>query len=115
MRTLDGRSLVDVLANPALMWDRPVLIEGLGPQTASQPQYFGIRTGRYAYFEFASGANGGVEMYDITTDPHQLHNLAIDPDPRMAAVLVEFATLVGDLRACAGTVCSTATVPAEMN
>lgn len=115
LRTLDGRSLVDVLSNPALVWDRPVLIEGLGPQTASQPQYFGIRTGRFAYFEFASGANGGVELYDIIDDPHQLTNLAVDPDAKTAAAIAQLATLVGDLRACAGVVCSDAVVPAELN
>ena len=50
-----------------------------------------IRTERWRYTEWASGEKGS-ELYDHTTDPGELHNLAADP--AQAATIAELKTLL---------------------
>lgn len=110
LRTLDGRSLWPLLANPASLWDRPVFIEGLAPPIQLQPAWQGLRTRRFAYFEFTSGGINGVELYDLTVDPLQMNNLVLNEDYR--DVVQEFHRMVMHLRSCVGAQCSQATSPA---
>jgi arylsulfatase A-like enzyme len=66
---LDGRSLVPLLRDPAAPWDRPALTtEGPGNHT--------VRDERWRYIRYA---DGGEELYDHETDPHEWTNLAGDP------------------------------------
>jgi len=54
------------------------------------PDYAGIRTPRYLYVEYA---NGDRELYDVATDPDEMHNLA-GADPMLEALLAgELAAL----------------------
>ncbi len=109
LRQMDGRSLAPLMANPAVAWDRPILLEGFQPPAPFRPQYQGIRTNRYSYIEYTGGGLQGTELYDLKTDPEQLTNLVLDPE--RAPMVSEMAQLVTDLRQCAGPVCDRAVVP----
>ncbi|HKH64061.1 MAG TPA: sulfatase [Solirubrobacterales bacterium] len=100
-KSIDGRSLVPFMRDPALRTRRPILFEsfvetadveangeptaqrarlssaGSGPKAtasivAPPKDYLGIRLGPYKYIEWPSGEK---ELYDITKDPYELNNL----------------------------------------
>ena len=63
-----------------------------------------IRGDGWKYVEFTTDGVNEVEMYDMTVDPYEEHNLAEDP-----AYAVERAQLEAEaelLRFCAGDQCS---------
>lgn len=78
---------------------QPVLDPEARGEGPAPPEFQGVRTARYTYVEYVTGE---VELYDNTTDPDQLHNLA---DTAPAALLADLATLVADLGDCAGQAC----------
>ena len=65
-RVLDGRSLLDLAADPGEEWGRGILIEN-GRGANGIPTYRGIRTYRYLYVEHLS--TGEYELYDLVEDP----------------------------------------------
>jgi N-acetylglucosamine-6-sulfatase len=99
-KSIDGRSLVPFMRDPALRSRRPLLFESFvetadveanGEPTAQRARpatahssnahasivappkdYLGIRLGPYKYIEWPSGEK---EMYDITKDPYELNNI----------------------------------------
>jgi arylsulfatase A-like enzyme len=76
---LEGRSLVPLLREPNINWDRPALTtHGRGNHS--------LRTERWRYIRYA---DGGEEFYDHSTDPNEWHNLADNPE--LAAVKAELA------------------------
>ena len=65
---LEGRSLAKRLAKPnAKIWRVVVTTQGKGNHA--------VRSGRYRYIRYA---DGGEELYDHKTDPHEWRNLAGD-------------------------------------
>jgi len=70
---LDGRSLAPLVRNPELAWPWPAII-------THSPHWHGtnhaVRSERYHYIRYS---DGGEELYDMATDPHQWKNLAKDP------------------------------------
>lgn len=69
---LEGQSLVPLLKQPSLPWDRPVLTtHGVGNHT--------LRSERYRYIRYA---DGGEELYDHIQDPHEWTNLANNAEYR---------------------------------
>ena len=98
--SIDGRSLVPYMRDPALRSRRPILFESFvetndveanGEPTAQRGRvssahegdasasivappkdYLGIRLGPYTYIEWPSGEK---ELYDITKDPYELNNI----------------------------------------
>jgi hypothetical protein len=66
---VDGRSIVPLLENPSARWVDETLVEFVGVST---PEWWGIRTARFAYTEYPS--TGEVELYDLVADPHELVN-----------------------------------------
>jgi arylsulfatase A-like enzyme len=67
---LDGQSLVPLLRDPQCAWDRPALTtHGLGNHT--------LRSERWRYIRYA---DGGEELYDHASDPHEWTNLAGKPE-----------------------------------
>ncbi len=63
---LDGQSLVPLLRDPQRTWDRPALTtHGQGNHT--------LRSERWRYIRYA---DGGEELYDHASDPHEWTNLA---------------------------------------
>jgi N-acetylglucosamine-6-sulfatase len=99
-KSIDGRSLVPYMQDPALRSRRPILFESFvetndveanGEPTAQRARvssghegdasasivappkdYLGIRLGPYKYIEWPSGEK---ELYDITKDPYELNNV----------------------------------------
>lgn len=67
------------------------------------PSYAALRTDRYTYVEYT--ATGERELYDLTADPFELHNIAATADPALVAKL---AKQLNALRTCTGTACRTA-------
>ena len=76
---LDGQSVVPLLRDPALAWERPALTtHGRGNHA--------VRSERWRYIRYD---DGGEELYDHTNDPNEWHNLAGRPE--FAAVKAEHA------------------------
>jgi len=63
------------------------------------PVYTAMRTNAYVYVEYQNGAR---ELYNLTTDPEELANLAPQADP---ALLKQLSARLATLRACAGASC----------
>lgn len=94
--TMDGVSLLE--PRP-----RTLVIEA-GPREIGAPYYWtGIRTQRLKYVEWGTGE---VELYDLTSDPYELQNLA--GDPWYAELEADAAALLADLRDCVGVACQAA-------
>lgn len=96
--TMDGRSLVPLLADPGIEWGRDVLLER-GPGTAaSGPRlYTAIRTPGWKYVEHVTGEK---ELYDLANDPFELQSLHADPS--RAEMMTELARRLALLRNCRG-------------
>jgi arylsulfatase A-like enzyme len=63
------------------------------------PAYRAVRTSRYLYAEYATGER---QLFDVTADPLELHNLAATADPALVARL---STRLGQLAVCSGVTC----------
>lgn len=83
----DGASLKPLLADPAAEWDKPAVTQvSRGTPTAtgdSGPKVpplmgYSVRTERYRYTEWGKGGEKGTQLFDYTTDPDELTNLASD-------------------------------------
>ncbi|MFG1705230.1 sulfatase [Nonomuraea sp. M3C6] len=108
----EGRSLVPLLkgsppvkGKPPAPWRRNVLVEFRRPTnrgSAAQtpvPAYQALRTERYAYVRYETGE---TQLYDLTSDPYQLYNLAENADP---ALLVDLEQRLQAMMACSGANC----------
>ncbi|MGH3738590.1 MAG: sulfatase family protein [Micromonosporaceae bacterium] len=96
--TQDGRSLLQLLANPTSGERRHLLIE-TGPK-GTQRWYRGVRTPRYTYVKHSTGE---LELYDRQEDPQQLrsrHN-----DPAYQPVRDRLAQRLRELHDCSGRAC----------
>jgi iduronate 2-sulfatase len=71
---LAGQSLKPLLDDPAGQWTKPAFTQVWRNGFAG----YSVRTERYRYTEWDSGAKG-VELYDYETDPDESRNLASDP------------------------------------
>ena len=68
----EGQSFLHMLASPTAQWRTDFLLDHLG---GGVPTYCGVRNQRYVYTAY----DGEAELYDLVSDPHQLHNRAGDP------------------------------------
>ena len=66
------------------------------------PEYAAIRTDRYTYVEYVTGER---ELYDLRTDPDELHNIAATADPKVVSGL---AKQLAALKSCKGDGCRAA-------
>jgi N-acetylglucosamine-6-sulfatase len=99
-RVLDGRSLLDLLADPGAEWGRDVLIEN-GNGANGVPTYRGIRTYRFLYVEHRT--TGEYELYDLEKDPYQLQS--VDGHEEYAKVQRDLHTRLRQLTSCVGVDC----------
>jgi arylsulfatase A-like enzyme len=102
----DGRSLVPLLATgSAADWRSDFLLEHWQKQEpgtegdAAIPDFFGVRTARHTYVEYATGER---ELYDLQADPYQLDN-GIDGAPR--DLVRGLADRAAALQGCRGASC----------
>ena len=77
----EGVSLVPLLKQPLVAWDRPALSQVRGGRS--------VRTERWRYTEWEEGRLG-TQLYDHDADPKEHHNLANDP---------QYASIVAELKA----------------
>jgi arylsulfatase A-like enzyme len=68
---LEGNSLVTLLDDPQTTWRHPAY--------SVLPRGKAVRTDRWRYVEW-QGGEAGAELYDQQQDPHELKNLAQDPE-----------------------------------
>jgi arylsulfatase A-like enzyme len=93
--TMDGRSLVPVAQDPAAGAAREILFE-----SEINNGSVGVRSGS---FVFVDNEAESPELYDLSTDPYQLNNLAARP--AFAAKRAELQAKVDAYRTCAGASC----------
>ena len=78
----EKRSLVPLLRNPGAPWPHAAFTH------LDRPENFAISTERWRYIRYR---DGGEELYDIASDPHEWTNLA--PKPEHTAKLAEMRAL----------------------
>lgn len=88
---LHGRSLVPLLKNPDATWDHPALTQVRRGAAASPYMGYSVRTEKWRYTEWDRGTRG-TELYDEAADPHEVTNLAADP--QHLAVVLEMQRLL---------------------
>jgi arylsulfatase A-like enzyme len=106
-RKQDGISLLPVAKNPNRVPDRAIELEATSPlflgqgfpMSYDQP-YKGVRTNDYKYIEWSYGA---TELYDLRTDPYEMHNMI--GDPAYAQVKARMVADLAKLNKCAGKSC----------
>lgn len=129
--TFDGRSILPLLQTdqPVASWRSALLIENPLPSRASiaamttvsradieaaaaaddddkdLPSFFALRTAAYKYVEYATGER---ELYDLTTDPHELQSIH---DTASAALISQLSTTLAALKTCVGASCRVADLP----
>ena len=111
-RVQDGVSLLPVARDPGKRPDRAIQLEALtslfqgdfGPFHRWARPYSGIRTDRYTYVVWTE--TGQKELYDREVDPHQLQNVAGDPD--FAQIEAQLAAKLEELEECQGAECMVA-------
>jgi N-acetylglucosamine-6-sulfatase len=91
----DGVSLLAQANDPTAWAQRPILYEGAAEEGRG---YHTIRTPRYVYTHYLSGAQ---ELFDLQRDPHELHNVVHDPAygetvGALRPLLVQLAKCSGD-------------------
>lgn len=96
--TLDGRSLLPFVADPAMI-PRGIVIEN-GPKTDGTNWYVGLRAPRWKYIEHSTGE---LELYDLQRDPYEL--TSVHADPRYADTRQSLTSRLAGLRTCAGDAC----------
>jgi N-acetylglucosamine-6-sulfatase len=99
-RVQDGRSLLELLADPGAEWGRDVLIEN-GNGANGIPTYRGIRTYRFLYVEHRT--TGEYELYDLETDPYELQS--VDGHEAYAKVQRDLKSRLRELVHCVGVDC----------
>ena len=88
---MHGRSILPLLTDPKAEWNEPVLLEnlrdyygrdtnaGCGRGMDGVPWWVFLRKGKYKYTRTLV-ANEVEELYDLESDPEELHNLAVEKE-----------------------------------
>ena len=99
-RIQDGRSLLELLADPGAEWGRDILIEN-GRGANFVPAYRGIRNYRFLYVEHRT--TGELELYDLAKDPYELQS--VDGHEQYAWVQHDLHMRLRGLVNCVGVDC----------
>ncbi len=84
---LGGRSLVPLLADPRHPWPHAAFTQILRPGDGRPVMGRTVRTERWRYTEWGGGT-AGVELYDHSSDPSEITNLAARPEHAATQVRV---------------------------
>ncbi len=84
---LQGVSLQSLLEDPRQVWDRPALTQVHFREVAGRS----VRTRRWRYVEWGQGRHG-IELYDHSTDPREMRNLA--SNPKLAPVIARLKAML---------------------
>ncbi|HET8549993.1 MAG TPA: sulfatase [Bryobacteraceae bacterium] len=76
---LHGRSLRPLLDNPNAPWERPAVTQVHRTLQKREVRGYSLRTERYRYTMWDEGREG-EELYDYSSDPRELKNLAKETD-----------------------------------
>ncbi|MER6950082.1 sulfatase [Nonomuraea sp. NPDC000554] len=103
---VEGRSLVPLLRGEhPQYWRKNVLLEFYRPTNKSSarqtpvPPYEALRTANYTYVRYATGE---MQLYDLASDPYQLHNVAAQADPDL---LLNLQGRLMSMHECSGETC----------
>ncbi len=91
---LQGRDLAQVLADPrASVRDAAFSVAGTSKGLL-------LRDERWAFIQYGEDARAGVELYDMQSDPRQIHNLAVLPEQagRVAAWKARVTAKLAEVR-----------------
>ena len=97
----DGRSMLAVARQGDTGWRRAVLTETPPAPDASRGPVLGIRTGRYFYTNWRNGAE---ELFDMSSDRMERHNVATRPEYLSELQLLR--ETLQQMRACRGDACN---------
>jgi N-acetylglucosamine-6-sulfatase len=106
----DGISLLPLLEGKTTSTGRDLLLEDLDKTSVGEEgtggghyePYQAVRTSRWLYVDYTDPRQG-VELYDLRTDPDNLHNLAYDP--RFAGIRLRLRRRLDAIRNCAAASC----------
>ena len=90
LEDLEGHSLAPLLKDPEASWDYPAYTVARNGNAFGQS----VRTERWRYSEWNGGAAGAV-LFDHDSDPHEMKNLAADP--QHSQVVKEMKALLAKL------------------
>jgi arylsulfatase A-like enzyme len=97
---LEGKSLVPLLNNPQVPWDRPAY--SVWSEDGSTLHGVAMHTEKWRYAEYGPDGKNGAMLLDPHADPFEMKNLANDPE--QAKVCVELSTLTRQYAANLGKV-----------
>ncbi|MCF8527283.1 MAG: sulfatase [Candidatus Nanopelagicales bacterium] len=109
---LDGRNLMPLLLDPEnAPWRTGVLTENMAPTTPDDPDYSGfeapkydaVRTQDYLYVDY--GRKQGAALYNLQTDPYEIHNVIRSTDQ---TIVRQLAAQAKALARCSGESCRVA-------
>ncbi len=109
---LDGRNLMPLLLDPEnAPWRTAVLTENMAPTTPDDPDYSGfeapkydaVRTQDYLYVDY--GRKQGAALYNLQTDPYEIHNVIRSTDQ---TIVRQLAAQAKALARCSGESCRVA-------
>jgi N-acetylglucosamine-6-sulfatase len=105
-RLMDGRSLFELLGDPAMEPGRELVLEN-GVGANGVPMFRALRNQRYEWIEHRT--TGEYELYDLAKDPYELRNLE-DLDA-YAPIRRALAARLRKLQSCRGAVACSASRP----
>ena len=103
---VDGRSFASLLddeaGNDPASWRTAFEVRYWNNEIGGVPSYAAVRTQRHLYVEYKAGER---ELYDLTTDPYELHSIHDSADPALISAL---DSRLDALRNCSGHECRAA-------